>query len=102
MRETYCQVVARLLEQNPPLRQTTARAIHAQCVARVRTIAFLVVTGTSILSIWDIQVTSLAFVLRKRGLHPRNVLAPTSTLRFEYPVLAVVSGGQGERERRVT
>ena len=80
MRETYCQVVARLLEQNPPLRQTTACAI--------RTIAFLVVTGTSILS--DIQVTSLAFVVRKRGLHPRNLLAPMSTLRFEYPVLAVV------------
>ena len=89
MRETYCQVVARLLKQNP-LGQTTARAIRAQCVARVSTIAFLVVTGTSILSIWDIQVTSLAFVLRKRGLHPRNLLAPTSTLRFEYPVLAVV------------
>ena len=90
MCETYCQVVARLFEQNPPLKQTTARAIRAQYVARVRTIAFLVVTGTSILSIWDIQVTSLAFVLRKRGLHPRNLLALTSTLRFEYPVLAVV------------
>ena len=73
-----------------PLRQTTARAIRAQCVARVCTIAFLVVTGTSILSIWGIQVTSLAFFLRKRGLHPRNLLAPTSTLRFEYLVLAVV------------
>ena len=90
MRETYCQVVARLLEQNPPLRQIKARAICAQCVARVRTIAFLVVTGTSILSIWDIQVTSLLFVLRKRGLHPRNLLTSTSTLHFEYPVLAVV------------
>ena len=88
MRETYCQVVARLLEQNPPQRQTMARAIRAQFVARVRTIAFLVVTGTSILSIWDIQVTSLAFVLRK--LHPRNLLALTSTLRFEYSFLAVV------------
>ena len=90
MRETYCQVVARLFEQNPPLRQTTARTIRAQCVARVRTIAFLVVTGTPILSIWDIQVTSLAFVVRKRGLHPWNLLTPTSTLLFEYPVLAVV------------
>ena len=67
-----------------------ACAIRTQYVSRVRTIAFLVVTGTSIHSIWDIQVTSLAFVLRKRGLHQRNLLAPTSTLRFEYPVLAVV------------
>ena len=90
MRETYCKVVARLLEQNLPLTQTTARAIRAQCVAHVCTIAFLVVTGTSILSIWDIQVTLLAFVLRKRGLHPQNLLAPMSTLHFEYPVLAIV------------
>ena len=86
MRETYCQVVARLLEQNLPLRQAPA----AQCGARARTIAFLVVAGTSILYIWDIQVTSLACVVRKRGLHLRNLLEPTSRLRFEYPVLAVV------------
>ena len=75
MHETYFQVEARLLEQNPPLRQTTARAIRVQCVARVRTIAFLVVPGLSIHSIWDIQVTLLAFVLRKSGLHPRPTRA---------------------------
>ena len=38
MRETYCQVVARLLEQNPPLRHTTARAIRAQCVAHLHSL----------------------------------------------------------------
>ena len=84
MRETYCQVVARLLERNLPLQQAPA----AQYGAHARTIAFLVVAGTSILYIWDIQVTSLACVVR--GLHLRNLLEPTSRLRFEYPVLAVV------------
>ena len=78
---------------------------YARNTVRARTIAFLVVAGTSILYIWDIQVTSLACVVRKRRLHLWNLRVPTSTLRFEYGFgrsmaeLRRIFRVQGERER---
>ena len=70
------------------------------CDARLTVCAYarlhsFVVTGTSILCIWDIQVSPLANVGRKRGLHLRNLLALTSVLRFEFPVSAVVEWSYG-------
>ena len=81
-----CSIVGTETRSLPP----TARGLRVQNGVCVRTVAFLVATGTPIHSIWDIQVSSLASVGLKRGLHLRNLRMLMSTLRFEYPVLAVV------------